>query len=273
MSNKLNPDNINENNDPEFEKAIEKAKEKALKEKKEKEVELNDLTSSYQASKSTGLYNYITEIDNKSLFFFCTVFLFVYSLVNQFSFTTSSIVSIIVAILVVYFLNERRRTNEFTDMTELEIKLVRITPNPKYFHLDAGIVELIYSMREFRNYNDEAFVEMIISIDHFLAMVFNVENEVADCHQSIQIAQGFKKQALNHLMSIIHRAPQAEMVQKKLRKAADSLHFILNHHVEEMKNQCNKMIRNKGLNATNKLVITNHPNGYDLNYNNHFDIF
>ena len=273
MSNKLNPDKINMNNDPEFELAMEKAKEKALTEIKEKETELDELTSSYNSSKATGLYNYITEIDNKSLFFFCTTFLFVYNLVNQFSFSISSIVSILIATLVVYFLNERRRTTEFTDMTELEIKLVRITPNPKYFHLDAGIIELVYSIREFRNYNDEAFVEMIIAIDHFLAMSYNVENDIADCHHAVEIAQNYKKQALNHLMSIIHRAPQSEIIQTKLRKAADSLHFILNHHIETMKKRCNKMVTEEGLNATNNLVITNHPGAFDKNYNNHFDLF
>ena len=153
------------------------------------------------------------------------------------------------------------------------IKLVRITPNPQYFHLDAGIVELIYSIREFKQYNYEVFEEMIIAIDKFLAMSYDVENDVADCHHTIEMAQSFKKQALNHLMSIIHKSPQSEIVQKKLRKAADSLHFILNHHIDTMKKQCNKKVRKDGLNATNKIVHTNHPNGYDINYNKHFDIF
>lgn len=273
MSTKLNPDNINTQNDPEFEKAMEKAKEKSLMEKKEKEEDLDELRTSYQQAQKTGLYNYITEIDGKSLFFFCTVFLFVYNLVVKFNFTTSSIIAMVFASLVVYFLNERRRTTQFTDMTELEIKLVRITPNPQYFHLDAGVVELIYSIREFKQYNFEAFEEMILSIDKFLALSYDVENDVAYCHQSIESAQSFKKQALNNLMSIIHRSPQNELVQKKLRKAADSLHFILNHHIDTMKKQCNKKVQKDGLNATNKMVITNHPNAFDTNYNNHFDIF
>jgi len=267
---KLNPEI---NNDPEFSKALERAKEKILTEKKEKEEDLDELTGAYQAGKTTGLYNYITEIDNKSLFFFCSIFLVVFSIVNKLYFTTSSIVAIIAATIVVYFLNEKRRTTEFSDMTELEIKLVRITPNPKYFHLDAGIVELVYSIREFRNYNDEAFVEMIISIDKFLAMVYDVENDVANCHHSIELAQSFKKQALNHLMSIIYRAPQSDLIYKKLRTAANSLHFILNHHIKTMKDQCNKKIKEEGLNSMNSLVITNHPLGFDENFKNNFDLF
>jgi hypothetical protein len=267
---KLKPETYN---DPEFEKALERAKEKALEEKEEKEEKLDELTANYQSARRTGLYNYITEIDNQSMFFFCSVFLFIFSFINRFRFTTSSIIAIIVATLVVYFLNERRRTTQFTDMAELEIKLVRITPNPKYFHLDAGIVELIYSIREFRNYNNEAFEEMILMIDQFLAMVYDVENDVADCHHAVQLAQSFKKQALNHLMSIIHRTPMNDMAHKKLRAAVDSLHFILNHHISNMKKQCNKKIKKDGLNATNSLVITNHPNPFDTNYKNNFDIF
>ena len=273
MSNKLNPDNINKNNDPEFEKAMEKARQKALQKKEEKEAKLDDLTGSYQRGKTTGLYNYLIEIDKKSLFFFTSVFLFVFTFVNKFTFTTSSIIGILVATLIVYFLNERRRTTQFTDMAELEIKLVRITPNPKYFHLDAGIIELVYSIREFRTYNNEAFEEMIIAIDKFLALVYDVENKVADCHHSIQIAQSFKKQALNHLMSIIHRTPSSEITYKKLRKAADSLHFILNHHISNMKRVCNIQMEKDGYNATNAPVITQHPTGYDTNVKTTWDFF
>jgi len=137
----------NPNNDPKFERALVNASDKILEEKKEQEKELNELTSAYQAINSTGFYRYITEIDNKSIVFFSSVFLLVFKLTNRLYFDISSVVSIGIAALVVYFLNERRRTTEFTDMKELEIKLVRITPNPKYFHLDAGIVELIYSIR------------------------------------------------------------------------------------------------------------------------------
>ena len=103
MSKKLNPDNININNDPEFEKAIQKAKEKSLQEKQEKEKDLDELRTSYQQAQTTGLYNYITEIDGKSLFFFCTVFLVVYNLIARFRFTTSSIVGIIASTLVIFY--------------------------------------------------------------------------------------------------------------------------------------------------------------------------
>lgn len=267
---KLHPET---NNDPEFEKALQRAKEKSLQEKEEQELDLDELTSQYRKAGSTGLYNYIIDIDHKSMLLFSTTFLLIFSLVNRIHFTTSSIVAILVASLIIYFLNERRRTTQFTDMKELEIKLVRITPNPKYFHLDAGIVELIYSIREFRNYNDQAFVEMITSIDKFLALTYDVENDVADCHHAIQISQAFKKQALNHLMSIIHKTPQHEETQKKIRKAADSLHFILNHHISLMTKRCNKKIKEKGLDSTNSLVTINHPTPFDRNYHNMFDIF
>ena len=267
---KINPET---DNDPEFEKALEKSEMKALEERKEKESELNTLTGQFQAARATGFYNYITEIDKKSMLMFSGVFLFVFQLINKLYFSVSSIVAILVATIVVYFLNERRRTTDFTDMKELEIKLVRITPNPKYFHMDAGIIELVYSIREFRSYNDQAFVDMITSIDKFLSLVYDIENDIADCHHAIQLAQSFKKQALNHLMSIIFRSPQHHKTQQKLRKAADSLHFILNHHISVISKVCNKKINKEGLNATNAPVIINHPLGFDKNYKNNFDIF
>lgn len=268
--NKLNPET---NNDPEFEKALQKAKEKLSIEKQEKKEFLDDLTGQFKQGKTTGFYNYIMEIDKKSLFFFCGIFLIVFNLINRLIFSISSIVAILIATLVVYFLNERRRTTQSSDMKELEIKLVRITPTPKYFHLDAGIVELVYSIKEFRTYNEQAFVDMITSIDKFLATIYDVENNVDNCHFSVESAQNFKKLALNSLMSIIFRVPQDNLIYKKLRKAANSLHFILNHHISQIKTICNNKVKKIGLNSTNKIVITNHPTPFDTNYKNSFDFF
>lgn len=267
---KLHPDT---NNDPEFEQALERSRQKTLEERKDKDAELDTLNTQFTSRKSSGLYNYIVEIDKKSLFFFSTIFLFIFSLVNKIYFSTSSIVAILIATLVVYFLNERRRTTDFSDMKELEIKLVRITPNPKYFHLDAGIIELVYSIREFRTYNNQAFVDMISAIDRFLALVYDIENDVADCHHAVQLAQSFKKQALNHLMSIIHRTPQSHIAQTKLRKATDSLHFIFNHHIDIISTDCNNKIDKEGLNVSNAKVYINQPLGFDKNFKNNFDLF
>ena len=273
MSKTYDKKNKESNNDPEFEKALQKAKEKSLQERKEKEEDLDELTGAYKSAQTTGFYNYITEIDNKSMFHFVVAGITVFTLVNKIHFTMSSIVAIFVAGVVVYFLNERRRTTQVTDMKELEIKLVRITPNPKYFHLDAGIVELVYSIREFRNYNDQAFVEMIAATDKFLGLMYDIEHEVANCHHAVELAQDLKKQALNHLMSIIYRTPSDSRALVKLRKAADSLHFILNHHIDIATEECNKQIKKIGLNASNKLIKINQPTGFDANYHSSFDIF
>ena len=273
MSKTYDKKNKESNNDPEFEKALEKAKQKSLQEKKEKDEELDELTGAYKAAQTAGFYNYITEIDSKSMFHLVVAGITVFTLVNKINFNISSIFSLVVTAVVVYFLNERRRTTETTDMQELEIKLVRITPNPKYFHLDAGIVELIYSIREFRNYNDQAFVEMIATVDKFLGLMYDIENEVADCHHAVELAQDLKKQALNHMMSIIFRTPTDSRAVVKLRKAADSLHFIMNHHISVAAEECNKQIKKKGLNSTNKLIKINQPTGFDKNYHSSFDIF
>ena len=114
---------------------------------------------------------------------------------------------------------------------------------------------------------------MISAIDKFLALVYDIENDVADCHHAVQIAQSFKKQALNNLMSIIHRTPQSHEAQSKLRKATDSLHFILNHHIDIITTDCNKKTEKEGLNITNSKVYINQPLGFDVNFKNNFDLF
>ena len=149
-------------------------------------------------------------------------------------------ISLLIALVLVYYLNEKRRSTETTEMQEIELKLYKIYPKPKYFYLDSGLIELITTIQEFRNYNYDSYDKLVRTLDTFLKIKFDIENGVNYCKENLQLAKRFKVQCLNYLHSIIFMTPTDENVENKLKKALNSLHFILNHHIDLMEDECKK---------------------------------
>jgi len=229
-----------EKNDKSLEKELDKADAQKLEQAEKQQETLDELSDTYQAGKASGIYAYFREIDSHSLFFYIVVVIIVYVMLSFLNIQFKNVVSVLVALSIVYFLNERRKSTETTEMQEIELKLYQIFPKPKFFHLDAGLIELITSIQEFRKYNEDSYDKMVRTIDTLLKIEFDIENGVNYCKENVQIAKKFKKQALNYLSSIIMMTPVDRNIEIKLNKAVKSLHFILNHHIDQMIDECNK---------------------------------
>ena len=233
--------------------------ERKIEQAQKQQKKLNRLAQLYLNAKKTGIYAYLTEIDSNSLFFYIIIFIVVYILLSFLNINFKNVISIITSLFIVYYLNERRKLTNFSDMQELELKLYRIFPKPKFFYLDAGIIELISSIQEFRKYNSDSYDKLIQTIDIFLKIKLDIENNIIYPNENIQISKRLKIQALNYLHSIIFMCPPVNAIEIKLKKALNSLHFILNHHINEMYNISIKNNNDK----SNYYKDYNEPSGID----------
>ena len=224
-----------------FEKELDKVEAKKQAAAEKQQGELSGKSDAYQKGKERGVYAYFTEIDSHSLFFYIVVLIVVYVLLSFLNINFKNVISILVGIALVYYLNEKRKSTETTEMQEIELKLYQIFPKPKFFHLDAGIIELISTIQEFRNYNTDSYDRLVRTLDTFLKIKFDIESGVNYCKENLQIAKRFKTQCLNYLHSIIFMVPSDINVEGKLKKALNSLHFILNHHIDVMTDECKKL--------------------------------
>jgi len=171
-------------------------------------------------------------------------------------------------------MNERRRSTSITRMQELELKLNGIFPKPKHFYIDSGIIELIHSMKEFKNYNPLAFNKLIRILDDFLELTLDIEKNTENGFPLYETLQNMKDSALNNLQSIIFNTPSDLAAENKLDSATQSLHFILNFHLEQIRMKTNKKFKKDGPNINNRYIHSNiGPEGTDPYFNKNFDMY
>jgi len=260
--------------DPAFQQAL-KARIQAVKfAASDQEAAAEQLKQDFLESQKSGIYNYLTNIPPQSLFIYFVIFLITFAIMNEIKFTSKHIIILVGSILVVFLLNEKRRSTSITRMNELELKLNSIFPKPKFFYLDSGVVELIHSMREFKNYNPLAFNKLIRILDDFLALTLDIEKNVDNGFPLYETLQNMKDSALNNLQSIIYNTPSDLAAENKLDEATQSLHYILNFHLEQIRIKTNKKYKEDGPNINNRYIeSTIGPEGKDPFFNDNFDLF
>jgi hypothetical protein len=231
------------------------------------------LATEFIRNRRSGIYNYLFEIPELNIFYYFIIFFIVFFFLKSYNFVYQDIVIIIVGFLVLFIINEGRRTLTISKNNELKIKLLGIFPKPKFFYMDSGIIELIHSIKEMKQYNIGAFNNLVSILDNFLHTINDIEKNSDLAFELYDNLVDFKKAALNNLQSIIHTAPTVLVVENKLSDAVDSLQIILNYYLETVRN-ISKEKTNKTLNVNSKFHQSiENPSGHDPNSNDKFDLF
>lgn len=260
-------------NDPKFEKAFQQ-RINAINFKASEQEEINKkLKKDFLDSKKSGIYNYLVDIPSINVFYYFFIFIFCFFIINKLNFTLKHIIIIIISGLFVFILNEKRRSTTLTKMQELELKMNNIFPKPRYFYLDAGIVELIHSIREFKNYNVLSFNRLIRTLDDFLGLTLDIKKNPENGFQLYETLKNMKKASLNLLHSIIYNTPSDLVAENKLDTALESLHFILNFHLEKLRKIINENYEENGPNIVNKYIYNEGPDGKDPYFNENYNLF
>jgi hypothetical protein len=246
-----------------MEEAMKKANKKQMRKKAKQQNKLKEMEEEFQKSKTVGIYNYINDIDRDSLLIYVSVLISIIFLLSFVEMKSNFIVAFVIGIIVVYFLNEKRRATESGEMGELELKLTRIFPPPDYFYMDAGIVELTYDIQEYKGYNEKSYTAMIKHIDNVLHLRLDIERGVKHCEATVDLAKQERDDAINHLHSIIYKTPSNSEFENKLKKSLQSLQYILQLHIDYMIKSCNNRYKKSGPNIYNKEIYQNQPKPID----------
>lgn len=201
--------------------------------------QIQKLTGEILKNKTTGVYNYINDIPPINLFVYISVIIGVTYFTSKFKVSGSNITGLVIGIAVVYFLNERNRALNVDELKTIEIQMESIIPKPRYFYIDANIIELVYNLMEFNNYNPQDFESMVLSIDNLLKLRLDVERGMEECAMIYDVAVEQKNKAMNSLSSIIISIPSQHVLKEKLLAGIKILHLYLYRHLDFIKGVCN----------------------------------
>jgi hypothetical protein len=230
------------------------------------------------------IYDYITKIPKESLFNYLAIFILVVGFVIIFVKPTFILVmGIIAGMLVVWWFNDKRGIKLSGINEELEYRLTVIRPKTNYFYTDPDIINFFYNIREFSEYNIDAYNRTVMSADNVLALHEDMRKGPFICADNIESAKKQMLLALNSLQSIIITTPNDDQIYEKYRpailrdkhkKSMDILHLLLRRHIDDMYKLCNKQNKNIPINIYTKFPEPNYgPRMDDPKFNNLFNFF
>lgn len=140
-----------------------------------------------------------------------------------------------VGLFVVYYLNEKSKfvgDNFITDMKrKLDAKIFEETHN---MHHDSEIVDLLYSLKEYRYYSPANMYKLVHVIDKFLKIVEDMSIGVKYMGESYELAREYRKRALNTMHSFIYKVPHTPITVNKFHLAMKRLETLLNQHLDRV---------------------------------------
>lgn len=158
------------------------------------------------------------------------------------------------------------------------------TPIKSYLFYDPYILDLMYNLKEYINYNINSYTNCLININNLLKISYQSDN--LDSKNDTNIIDNFKsaiqckKNSLNFLSSVIYRIPVSYITFEKLKNSVNMLHRLLNSHIAKL----SKIFQNKlsidkeSLNYVpsdtfqiQQVISSNDMN--DKNYNKYFDLY
>lgn len=213
-----------------------------------------DKISSLQLAKkelySDSIYNFFMTIRKEYILLYFFLLLIIYNFIDRINYTQKNIISLGITVFILYLINNRNEILYTTDMDLIEQKLNAIIPQPKYFYKDAGMINLVYSMKEFRSISHKIWDEMIETIDLFFEneeLLYNDENE--NYNNIYNFLLDNRKKTLNILASFIHNIRvDRKFLINKLEVSLESMHYILNIHVKNARIFVNDYIKDNSIN-------------------------
>lgn len=232
----------------------------------EKEQSLDTLRNS-------PMLAYLDEISPKNKFTYIILTFAIILLAYRLSLHWSIWVGLIIGLIFVYYLNERRaqELNNSADQLWAILKSP-LLKNTKYFITDPQFIQWVSDVSEFKSLNRLEFNKMISSLDKFLKLIYNLKIGVHRCKENIDLIQGLKVQALNQFHSIIYKINNADL-RKKINHYFNQLGKLLNERHSSLIRICKLFYTMKPIDIESRLDITSmnepSPNDtlYDSNYN------
>lgn len=257
-----------------MDKEIEKNKKINEKNKVKQQNQLDDMSKNFLADKNKGIYNYIKKIDKHDIILYLIIFFIILYYLNKYKFNINHLAMLFITLSIIFYINDMKNVTGKSRMKEIQMKLLTIYPKPKYFFMDSGIIELIFSLKEYRTYNEIVFEKLILQLDFFLKIVSILEKFPVDSFQLLENLKRRKKEILNILHSMIVSIPPSIHTEVKLNKALKSLQYILSYHYERLRIKSNELFLKDKPKYSNKYIYSNNaPDASDKLYNNNYNVF
>lgn len=190
-------------------------------------------------SQPSGLYNQLSVISKDNMIFYGIIIIITAILFSKMNLNMNILLGLLFGGFVVYYLWDRDKTLSTGEFQTLEIKMQSLIPVPKFFYINANLIELMYNLLDFAPYSSVDFSDTIEHIDNVLKIQLDIEEGMSDCKADIDVMIDEMNRALESLSNILVAIPGDSIVLKnKLVDGIELLHLYLTRHVDHSKKLC-----------------------------------
>jgi hypothetical protein len=206
--------------------------------------------------------NIIQDVPDKFLFIIVGLMVLYFS-TRILQAKSSHIFAILVGGYIIYYLNNESKNNAVSFNASMDYKYKTIG-TPKYFYIDANLINLYFSIYKWKNLNPHNYKESLKAVSNILEIEQDSKRKIRNCYDSYNIAFDQSKLALNMLHGYIYNIDNPLLIEK-LKKVLARLDQLLTRHLNRIENNCdnNEMKKGKVDVHTGYIQDSNGPKAYD----------
>ena len=200
------------------------------------------------------IYDYIDKISNEDkILYIITIMICIYVSTRIFKMNVSMIFGLLLGTSIVIYLNDKKisRNEDVNKKLELKLKLLDKI-QPTYFHIDPDMINLFFSIKDFKKYNEDAFKKAMKTTDNVLILRVDSEKGLENCVETFEMAEMMANKSLNYMQSFIIKIPQISILKNKYQKVLNRHHILLKRHLDYMYEKCK--VKPEDINNTTRII-------------------
>ena len=223
-----------------------------------------NLDQSYNSLKSdidNSIFFTLKNIEGQLLFKYITIFIIAFKILISINLSSTIFFAILFSFLITYINYDKDKIYTSTKKKNLDFKLNNLYPNPNHFKNQNNIIEFVYSIKDFRDYNDDSFDKMIKCIDNVLQLYKDVKIGTVNTNHHVDNIKDNKQKAINYLHSIIHSMETSNVIIDKHTTALHTLDTLLDNYLQESITISNNKLKKEGYNTSSKYIYKDELQG------------
>lgn len=207
-----------------------------------------------------GISRYIDNIDKKDKLIYFTVLCLSMYFGLKINITIPQIVIVILTIFWILYSEDLKVNKNIGSNRQLETKLKLLDKKiPSYFHLDPDIINLFFSIKDFKKINPDAFKKAMQTTDNVLRLRSDMEKDIENSAETFEIAQDQATKSLNYMQSFIISIPGNPVYVNKFEDVLERHHILLKRSLDVMFERYKEL--NKDVNISTKFLTYGGPKG------------
>tara|TARA_B100000683_G_C12369920_1_gene506692 strand:+ start:113 stop:916 length:804 start_codon:yes stop_codon:yes gene_type:complete len=241
------------------------ANQNMIKDLENKREKIDDIKKAIQDTIDNSIFYKLQNIEGQLLFKYVAIFLFSFKFFKIVNISIPILIAIVFAYMFTYINYDRDQIYTGTKQKNLDFKLETLEPKPKNFKNHNNLIEFVYSIREFREYNSDSFDKMIQCIDNILQLSKDIKIGTIDTNDHVDVMIDNQKKAMNYLHSIIHNMETSRVIVDKHAQSMQVLKSILKYYIDEAIDISNQRLKQNGYNIMSKIHYKDDLDGFENN--------